>query len=558
MSDRAATVSAVDDTVLTPHAGYLASLALAVLRLPRSRANADRAELARSVDAILVRVARGRGALDVAIGERLDAMRVRGHALRLGFSTDGEYVRERHGESPSSAQKLCRFSRALRDRPLLSAAVRYGHVTRRQAEAVLPVARGDDEAFWVTRARAGTVRALKAAVNDSSFEDEDEGWKLFSAEIPQQHQAAVGEVMNLAECPFTAATLRADRVEGVCQEILGELAAHTDDPDDDPPLPIDVAPMEKWLEETTDQWAFLEQPEKIAAPAPFVDFDADARQIDAELRRLYSMRDQWDEQLGQLAMIFRSVEGWHWLGFVSFEHYCVERLGMHPKTVRQRAALEQQLFHVPGLREAMRRGVVSYEKARMIARFAPESADRWIAIAPAISCADMRRLLQGEEDRKMCARGSFRAFLPRRVLLLVEEACRALRTACGEWLSRGECFGRMCSRFMEIWRPPRRRSTVQRKARNRDHGLCQVPFCSRAAAPVHHIVFRSHGGGNGLENLTSLCAAHHHAVHMGWIRVWGEAPDKLQWQIGVRPGLPPLYELVSVVDGPPVLVRAIA
>jgi hypothetical protein len=116
----------------------------------------------------------------------------------------------------------------------------------------------------------------------------------------------------------------------------------------------------------------------------------------------------------------------------------------------------------------------------------------------------------------------------------------------------------MCGRFMEIWRRPRRRSTVQQKARRRDEGLCQVPFCSRAATPVHHIVFRSHGGGNGLENLTSLCAAHHHAVHAGWIRVWGEAPDKLQWQLGVRPGLPPLYEFVSVADGPPMLVRASA
>jgi hypothetical protein len=558
VSDRTATVSTMDDTALTPHLGYLDSLARAASRLRRPSVHADRADLARSIDSILVRVARGRGALDVSIGERLDAMRVRGHALRLGFSTDGEYVRERHGESPSSAQKLCRFSRALRDRPLLCAAVRYGHVTRRQAEAVMPVARGDDEALWVARARASTVRALEAAVNDASFEDDDEGWKLFSAGIPEQHQAAVGEVMSLAECPFTAATLRADRVEGVCQETLGELAAYRDDPGECPPLLIDEAPLEEWLEEITGQWAFLEQPEKIAAPGPIADFEADARQLDAELRHLYSMRDQWDEQLGHLAMVFRSIEGWRSLGFVSFGHYCIERLGMHPKTVRQRAALERQLFEVPALREAMRRGAVSYEKARLIARFAIDSPDRWIAIAPRISCADLRRLLQGEEDRKMCARGWFRAFLPRRVRLLLEEACRALRRAFGGWLSPGECFGRMCSRFMEIWRPPRRRGTVQRKARDRDRGLCQVPFCSRAATPVHHIVFRSHGGGNGLENLTSLCPAHHHAVHMGWIRVWGEAPDRLTWQLGVRPGLPPLLEYTATADGAPVLVAATA
>jgi hypothetical protein len=96
---------------------------------------------------------------------------------------------------------------------------------------------------------------------------------------------------------------------------------------------------------------------------------------------------------------------------------------------------------------------------------------------------------------------------------------------------------------------PRKNKTLQQKVRDRDHGLCQVPFCSRAGLPVHHIIFRGRGGTNAMTNLTCLCAAHHHIIHMGWIRVWGEAPDKLHWQLGVRPGLPPLYEFVTTEDG---------
>ncbi|HWE23256.1 MAG TPA: HNH endonuclease, partial [Myxococcales bacterium] len=272
----------------------------------------------------------------------------------------------------------------------------------------------------------------------------------------------------------------------------------------------------------------------------------------------YGMRDRWDEHLGHLAMIFRSIQGWHALGFLSFEHYCAERLGMHPKTVRQRAALEEDLLRLPMLREAMRKGVVSYEKARLIARFAPESADGWISHAQRISCADLRRELQREEDGKMCARGSLRLFLPRRVHLLLQEACRAVRKAAGQWFSPGECFGKMCARFMEVWRQPRGRSTRQKKVRDRDEGLCRVPGCSRAVAEVHHIIFRSKGGSHALENQISLCAAHHRAIHMGWIRVWGEAPDRLIWQLGVRPGFPPLLEYVSTADGAPVLVGAVA
>jgi hypothetical protein len=552
----------VEDTGLTPHGGYLDAIARASARLERGtarRSDDDRARLARSVDALLVRVARGRCALDIAIGERLDAMRTRGHAARLGFSTDGEYVRERHGDSPSSAQKLRRFSRALRERPLLGAAVRGGHVTRRQAEAVLPVARGQDEALWVERARTSTVRALRQSVKGpASAEDEDERWKLFTAEIPPGCRAVVEEVMNLREHPFTAATLRSDRVEAVCQETLAELAASSDDPRECESFAADAGPMEQWLEETTQHWAFLDDPEKIAAPGPIADFDADARQLDAELRHHYGMRDQWDEHLGHLAMVFRSIEGWRVLGFLSFEHYCAERLGMHPRTVRQRAALEEELLQLPTLRAAMRTGVVSYEKARLIARFAPESADRWISRAQRTSCADLRRELQGEEDRKMCARGSFHSFLPRPVYLLLEEACRAVRRAAGQWFSPGECFGKMCARFMEIWRQPRRRRTRQKRVRDRDGGLCRVPGCSRAAADVHHIIFRSRGGTHGLENQVSLCAAHHRAIHMGWIRVWGEAPHNLTWQLGVRPGLPPLLEYAPAANGGPVLVTAAA
>jgi hypothetical protein len=138
----------------------------------------------------------------------------------------------------------------------------------------------------------------------------------------------------------------------------------------------------------------------------------------------------------------------------------------------QRAALEEQLFEMPVLREAMRARVVSYEKARIIARFAPEAPDRWVSRAQRISCVDLRRELQAEDDRKMCARGSFRTFLPRRVHLLLEEACRAVRKATGQWFSPGECLGKMCARFMEIWRRPKGRKTRQKKIRDRDSGLC--------------------------------------------------------------------------------------
>src|SRR4051794_18280127 len=76
---------------------------------------------------------------------------------------DRDYARERLGIAASTAQKMARLSRQLRDLPLLRAAVCAGEVSTRAAEAVVPVAKGEHEAAWVARARHDTVRGLKAA-----------------------------------------------------------------------------------------------------------------------------------------------------------------------------------------------------------------------------------------------------------------------------------------------------------------------------------------------------------------------------------------------------------
>src|SRR5512139_1192784 len=62
---------------------------------PHERAHVDRPEAAALVDGLLTRVARGRGALDVAIGEVLAELAAGDRLLRLGWSCLGDYARER-------------------------------------------------------------------------------------------------------------------------------------------------------------------------------------------------------------------------------------------------------------------------------------------------------------------------------------------------------------------------------------------------------------------------------------------------------------------------------
>jgi hypothetical protein len=46
---------------------------------------------------------------------------------------------------------------------------------------------------------------------------------------------------------------------------------------------------------------------------------------------------------------------------------------------------------------------------------------------------------------------------------------------------------------------------------------------------IHHIEFRSHGGGHEPGNLTTLCLAHHTALHDGKLTIRGRAPHELRF-----------------------------
>jgi hypothetical protein len=64
----------------------------------------------------------------------------------------------------------------------------------------------------------------------------------------------------------------------------------------------------------------------------------------------------------------------------------------------------------------------------------------------------------------------------------------------------------------------------------RDHHRCQVPGCRHSTfVDVHHLDFRADGGGNEVDNLLTLCSAHHRAVHYGRIRIVGRPSRGLRF-----------------------------
>jgi 5-methylcytosine-specific restriction endonuclease McrA len=533
-----------------PRPEVLARLAAVAWQLqpvaPADRRHLLRDEASLLVDGLLVRVARGHGAVEVALGEGLDALATGDRVLRLGWSSLGDYARERLGLAPGTALRLARLARALRDRPRLRAAVRSGEVSARKAEAVLPVARGEEEAGWVERARTETVRALAAAVRAAGAGDAepDEPWAREMLSITPGERARVDAALALAGDLLGATAPVWRRVEAVCEEYLGahpvdlapeEAAALTRDLC----LERDLDALREGLEHEYRRWEALGEPERFEAPPGPPPGDlADPLALDARLLELAAMREAWDALVGHLGSIVQSTGLWRWMGFASLGHYAAERLGMSGRALEQRAALERRLWDLPALRAALRDGRLSYEKARLVAAHAGgEDAERLVALAAGLPCVALRRALESRERAQMCERRELGLALPRRVALLLRAAVRAAREAAGRWLTHGEALAAVADHFVATWGDARPdRSTAARRALARDRGLCQVPGCSRPAVHAHHVVYRSRGGTDDAHNLVGLCGPHHlHGVHRGFVRVTGRAPDGLAWEVPAPP-----------------------
>jgi hypothetical protein len=100
-------------------------------------------------------------------------------------------------------------------------------------------------------------------------------------------------------------------------------------------------------------------------------------------------------------------------------------------------------------------------------------------------------------------------------------------------IDRARCDAELIG-SLEADEPARVSSTITPRVRRqvlaRDHHACAVPGCRSARnLDVHHIQFRSDGGGNELSNLLTICSGHHALLHMGKLIIRGEAPHALEF-----------------------------
>jgi len=122
---------------------------------------------------------------------------------------------------------------------------------------------------------------------------------------------------------------------------------------------------------------------------------------------------------------------------------------------------------------------------------------------------------------------------------VVARVQRLLERHHGRPSSECEALDAMCDHALEAWTALLgARSARERRDQaicERDGWRCTVPGCtSHRGLHAHHLHFRSAGGGDEPENLTTLCAAHHlRGVHRGTLRIRGRAPEGLRYELPV-------------------------
>jgi hypothetical protein len=533
------------------------------------------------LDGWLGRLARQDSLCRRVLGRLAAAFLARRAHLRLGFVRVADYARERIGLSGRELEELARVGRGLEGLPAIAGAFEQGELSWSHVRLLVAVATGETEAEWLARARGRSVRGLRAAIGGRAAADADdpdaidgEARTRFRLRCPRRVRRQWAEATELASrlCGMglpawrAAETIAAEGLSGleggvaaepVGEERGGRSAVAADAPSDAIPWEAVAA-------------AIPEEVESLAWMAESLDPFA----LDGRLRQVVRALQRLDWQTGRLLALVAGLRLYRAFGCQTLRDYVEGRLGFSLRRARALLALDRVAQRCPELLAAYQAGRLSLARALVLLPvLQPETAAAWVARAtevtlrrledsvsfaieaaapgaavlppPAEGRLELPPLAPGAEacagthQLQECARACDAeiAFAgPATVVGLLWAVVRACTTR-GEPAWRG--LERLLAHVTAQWAAqPRVRDPIFA----RDGWRCAVPACSaRASLHDHHVVYRSRGGDHRRENRVAICAAHHlQGIHRMRLRVTGQAPDDLTWEIGWRRGRPPL------------------
>jgi len=544
----------------------------------RTRTRKDEAkllqEMARRMDAVAVRLARGRPAIDLALGEIFLRMAQAGHLETLCFSKKTDFANEALGIPPRTFFSLCELAAGLRDRPLLRQAVLSGEVSPGKARRVMDLAVGEEEAAWTAAAMEMTEKELKAAMKERTGEEGEDfagGMKTLRFRMTADQQDRLDYALSLAREIVGYDAPRWKLMEAVAREWLARGRGEEDRvPGEGTEIgdgkdPAWLSEMTRNSDEVSRQLRAVFEAGEVAPKSCCGVPEENALGLLARAKHLLARRERFDEPLGRVLRSISRERLWWWLGFGSFKEYCRERLSISGSTARQRIRLESRLRKLPPLRVALKSGRVTYSKALLIARNATLlDVEERIAEAEGTTHQKVKQRVEREDREAERANEEREDQGPRRAMDVIMDALLSARRQMfalkGVKLSEGEAQARIGDHFVSVhevrlnraeWRNAWEKGVLMRHG-----GLCAVPGCTRAARDNHHLRLQSHGGPDVAWNCVAVCWFHHkRCIHNGLLIVRGRGGEYLIWKF-VDATLTPWAEFETVGDDEVLLVGA--
>ncbi len=544
----------------------------------RTRTRKDEAkllqEMARRLDAVAVRLARGRPAIDLALGEIFLRMAQAGHLETLCFSKKTDFANEALGIPPRTFFSLCELAAGLRDRPLLRQAVLSGEVSPGKARRVMDLAVGEEEAAWTAAAMEMTEKELKAAMKERTGEEGEDfagGMKTLRFRMTADQQDRLDYALSLAREIVGYDAPRWKLMEAVAREWLARGRGEEDRvPGEGTEIgdgkdPAWLSEMTRNSDEVSRQLRAVFEAGEVAPKSCCGVPEENALGLLARAKHLLARRERFDEPLGRVLRSISRERLWWWLGFGSFKEYCRERLSISGSTARQRIRLESRLRKLPPLRVALKSGRVTYSKALLIARNATLlDVEERIAEAEGTTHQKVKQRVEREDREAERANEEREDQGPRRAMDVIMDALLSARRQMfalkGVKLSEGEAQARIGDHFVSVhevrlnraeWRNAWEKGVLMRHG-----GLCAVPGCTRAARDNHHLRLQSHGGPDVAWNCVAVCWFHHkRCIHNGLLIVRGRGGEYLIWKF-VDATLTPWAEFETVGDDEVLLVGA--
>jgi hypothetical protein len=434
----------------------------------------------------------------------------------LGFRSLGDWSRERIGIGARAVAEWARVWRALRELPLLRAAVLAGEVSWTVARKVVALATPENEAACLETVRGRSVRAVEAMV-EAVRRTEGQGGEGEGAEGEERVRLQLPCSARIAT-KWVAAVELARRVSGeqlstweAAEAIAAEAASALGAPEIEEDVSAgrrssrsrcsSAESSECGLRALRWPWLRWDPPsEAQGAEAAESDLaDAPPLELDRRFRAAIAFLQRVDLEIGRILRQIVTRALYRELGFESFEDYVVERLDLSPRTARRLVRLARAPESVA---TAFREGRITLLAAEAILRGAP--------LDKTVTLRRLQEQVRAEIDF-WAPRSVAGFFLAMAASVGLE---RMLDEAIRTWISLAEAGHEVFER--DRWR-------------------CTVPACTaRRNLQGHHVLFRSRGGPDEPWNVTTLCAWHHQrGVHAGRIRIAGRAPDGLSFELGV-------------------------